>query len=45
MDEEVKSHWFRTRLSTVSFVLLLQRAPSGSALYPPILFGHFPGST
>lgn len=25
VDEEVKSHWFRTRLSTVSFVLLLRR--------------------
>lgn len=23
----MKSHWFRTRLSTVSFVLLLRRAP------------------
>lgn len=26
MDEEMKSHWARTRLSAVSFVLLLRRA-------------------
>lgn len=44
MDEEMKSHWSRTRLSEVSFVLLLRRAPSGSALYSPILSGHFPAA-